>query len=375
MRPLARAAIPGALVAAALRPRARRAQRLLALGGLVGLWSVVYSRYRRAGQAQTDHEWALLGSATEDAFKRHYNERVPTVEEELELWGGYHRHRHELRYDLVSGAAAARLPIGGSLLDVGCGAAMVADRLLDRDARYVGADFGGHHIAFAARKLNGAPTRLKRTLARSDAERLPFDHSSFDVVVMTEVIEHLLRPDRAVWEVARVLRPGGALVLTTNNASELPLRSPLTHAFAWLEKALGADHPSLISLRPWVWPEPVDRELLPDDSGDVYLPHTHHIAAETADLLHAAGMSVDGWSTFEFPPPQSATAAWLAARGDAGLRAVDALEAVAQRLPLVRRMGCHLFLVATKVGAPVAPEPPPGLWPGPLSTSTSTSTP
>jgi hypothetical protein len=115
----------------------------------------------------------------------------------------------------------------------------------------------------------------------------------------------------------------------------------------------------------------VDRSLLPDESGDVYLPHTHHIAAETTDLLQAAGLSVDQWSTFEFPPPQSATAAWLAEQGDAGLRAVDALEAVAQRLPLVRRMGCHLFLVATKVGAPVAPEPPPGLWPGPLSISTA----
>src|SRR5260370_12107764 len=266
---------------------------MLAVSGLVGLWSVVYARYRRAGRVQTDHEWAQLGTATEDAFKRHYNERVPTVEEELELWGDYHRHRHELRYDLVSAAAAARLPIGGSLLDVGCGAAMVADRLLDRDANYIGVDFGGHHIAFAARKLNGAPVRLNRALARSDAEHLPFDDSSFDVVVMSEVIEHLLRPERAVWEVARVLRPGGALVLTTNNASELPLRSPLTHAFAWIEKALGADHPSLISLRPWVWPQPVDRALLPDDSSDVYLPHTPHTAADTPTLLQPAGMSSD----------------------------------------------------------------------------------
>src|SRR5260370_9741923 len=107
MKPLARAAIPGALVAAALRPRASRAQRLLAVSGLVGLWSVVYARYRRAGRVQTDHEWAQLGTATEDAFKRHYNERVPTAEEELALWGDYHRHRHELRYDPASAASPA----------------------------------------------------------------------------------------------------------------------------------------------------------------------------------------------------------------------------------------------------------------------------
>ena len=48
------------------------------------------------------------------------------------------------------------------------------------------------------------------------------------------------RPERAVWEVARVLRPQGVYVLTTNNASEMPLRSPLSHLFVWAEKALGA---------------------------------------------------------------------------------------------------------------------------------------
>jgi len=367
VRAWTRAAVPGVLVVAAIRPRASMAQRLLAATGLLGLWSTVYARYRAAGRAQTREEWALLRTATGDAFKRHYNERVPTVEEELELWGPYHRHRHELRYELVAREVRELLPTGGAVLDVGCGAAMVADRLLDRKASYVGVDFGAHHIAFAARKLNGANASLSRTLGRADAENLPFASASFDVVVMTEVIEHLLRPEWAVWEAARVLRPGGTLVLTTNNASEVPLRSPLTHAFAWLEKAIGADYPSLISLRPWVWPEPVDRELVPDADGDVYLPHTHHIAAETADLLGAAGLHVDRWSTFEFPPPQSATASWLADRGPAGLRAVDALEAVAQRVPLVRRMGCHLFVVATKVDVPVGPEPPPGLWPGPLS--------
>src|SRR3954468_23978573 len=113
--------------------------------------------------------------------------------------------------------------------------------------------------------------------------------NTVDTVVFSEVIEHLMQPELAVWEIARVLRPGGVLLMTTNNASEVPLRSPVSHLFAWLEKAFGAYHPRLISLRPWVWPWPVDADLVAGD-GRVFLPHTHHIYAETRDMFAAAGM-------------------------------------------------------------------------------------
>src|SRR5204862_4520054 len=131
------------------------------------------------------------------------------------------------------------LPRGGSVLDVGCGAALVGERLSDVDARYVGVEFGAPNLEYAAKKLVDADGPLATALGRADAEALPFLDAVFDVVVMSEVIEHLLHPERAVWEVARVLRPGGVLVLTTNNASEVPCRSPLSHLFVWIEREVG----------------------------------------------------------------------------------------------------------------------------------------
>ena len=73
------------------------------------------------------------------------------------------------------------------------------------------------------------------------------------------------------------------------------------------------------------------------------------------------------FSTFEFPPPESATSRVLEARGESGQQAVDALEAVLTRIPLVNRLGAHLFLIAEKAGDPVAARPPAGVWPGPFS--------
>lgn len=367
-RRAARLGIPAALLAAIGRQGAPSRIRRLSGGVLLSYWTWYYRHYRRESLAATRQEYQWLRTANWDAYHRHYNERVPTVEEEFALWGDYHQHRHEMRYDLVADAVRGHLPPGGRVLDVGCGSALVADRLPDVPALYVGMDYGAPHVRYAAQRFSSkAVAALRVRFVRGGGEHLPFAADSFDVVVMSEVIEHLLQPEVAVWEVARVLRPGGLYVMTTNNASETPLRSPLTHAFAWVEKILGAYLPPLISRRPWVWPVPVDPELLPTGSPPVYLPHTHHIYAETKRLLAAAGLRTVHWSTFEFPPPQSTTARWLSARGEWGRRVVDGIEAVAVRVPGLNKMGTHHLLLARKTGRPVARIPVPGIWPGPFS--------
>jgi ubiquinone/menaquinone biosynthesis C-methylase UbiE len=358
---------PPVLILAAVRRGARRVERLSAGLALAWLWTVVHARYRRRSKAETAREYELMGTATREAYKRHYNERVPTIEEEFEVWGRYHQHRHEMRYGLVSEAVQAHLSDGSRVLDIGCGSALVADRLVDLPIHYLGLDYGGHHITYASKKYNDRRQRLSASFLNGAAEHLPLASGSVDVVVLSEVIEHLVRPELAVWEISRVLRPGGVLVLTTNNASQMPLVAPTTNPLAWIEQALGAYRRKLISRRPWIWPDAVDASLLPDGSPPVYLPHTWHIQDETRELLAAAGLVVTTFSTFEFPPPESATAAFLERRGAAGRRVVDVIELVFRRIPLVNRLGCHLLLIALKEGDPVAQVPPPGLWPGPFS--------
>jgi hypothetical protein len=98
----------------------------------------------------------------------------------------------------------------------------------------------------------------------------------------------------------------------------------------------------------------------------VYLPHTHHIQGETRAMFAAAGLSTFAAGSFEFPPPQAATVAWLDRRGQRGRDVVDVIEAVAQRTPLVRKMGCHLMMLARKTHD-AARVPPKGVWPGPFS--------
>jgi ubiquinone/menaquinone biosynthesis C-methylase UbiE len=364
-----RVGLPVLLLAGIASPRTRPATRAGLSAALLGLWATTYSRYRARGIEATEHEWDLLRTATPEAFSRHYNESVPTVEEELDMWSDYHGHRHAMRYGLVGAATRQHAPPGSVVLDIGCGSALVADQLHDEDVRYVGLDFGGHHIESAAKRHRDETGRSLRTsFVRGDGEHLPLADASVDVVVLTEVIEHLVQPELAVWEIARVLRPGGYLVMTTNNASEMPLRFPLSDPFAFLEKSLGFHHDGLISHRPWVWPEPVDPALLGPGAPTTWVPHTWHKQAETRRMLSAAGLETVSASTFEFPPPQSRLARWIDQRGERARRAVDALEVACQAVPLVNRLGCHLMMVARRTDSDFA-TPPAGIWPGPFSTA------
>jgi ubiquinone/menaquinone biosynthesis C-methylase UbiE len=95
-------------------------------------------------------------------------------------------------------------------LDAGCGTGLFSRVAVDRGARVTSLDVGERLLAQVAKK-----TESERVVG--DVANLPFPDADFDYVLCTEVIEHLIEPESAVIELARVLRPGGMLVLTTPN--------------------------------------------------------------------------------------------------------------------------------------------------------------
>ena len=103
---------------------------------------------------------------------------------------------------------AAAVGAGARVLDVACGPGFVAAAAAARGADVTGLDFSGAMIALA-RKRN--PSIVFR---EGDAEALPFDRATFDSVVMNFGILHLAKPDQAIAEALRVLKPGGHYALT-----------------------------------------------------------------------------------------------------------------------------------------------------------------
>jgi SAM-dependent methyltransferase len=104
--------------------------------------------------------------------------------------------------DAVAASPAARL------LDVATGPGFIAAAAAARGADVIGLDFSSAMIAAAARRHQGVAFR------EGDAEALPFDRSTFDAVVMNFGMLHLARPEVAIAEAHRVLRPGGRYAFT-----------------------------------------------------------------------------------------------------------------------------------------------------------------
>lgn len=107
----------------------------------------------------------------------------------------------------------------GRLLDVACGPGVVTAALAP-DASAVVA-FDATEPMLEKARVRCAKAGLTNVEFRSgDAENLPFDDASFDGVVTRAAIHHFARPQRALDEMFRVLRPGGAAVILDVVSSE-----------------------------------------------------------------------------------------------------------------------------------------------------------
>lgn len=92
-------------------------------------------------------------------------------------------------------------------VDIGCGNGAFSETLFERTnaAAVDGIDPSGELLASASARLAGTKARF----VKGDAQDLPYTDNSFDAAVMALVINFIPDPQRAVAEMARVLRPGG----------------------------------------------------------------------------------------------------------------------------------------------------------------------
>jgi SAM-dependent methyltransferase len=128
--------------------------------------------------------WEQAAAVYDDAFARLTSQSIPAL------------------------VAALGLSPGQRMLDVCCGPGYVAAQGARQGAEVTGLDFSSAMIARA--KAHYPQPHFQE----GDAQALPFADAAFDAVSMNYGLLHLDQPERALAEVARVLRPGGRFAFT-----------------------------------------------------------------------------------------------------------------------------------------------------------------
>ncbi len=115
--------------------------------------------------------------------------------------------------EAIDAALLEALPAcAGRLLDIGCGTGGLLERVAGRIAEGVGVDASRDMLALARTRL--AERGLSHIAVRqADMYRLPIADSTFDAVTLQMVLHYAEDPAVALAEAARVLRPGGVLVI------------------------------------------------------------------------------------------------------------------------------------------------------------------
>jgi ubiquinone/menaquinone biosynthesis C-methylase UbiE len=149
-----------------------------------------------------------------DSMSSHWAEIYDTRSVE----GVIHQQRMAVVLEWLDNLA---LPKGSRILEIGCGAGLTTIELASRGYRVDAIDSSEAMVERTLQEVieSGAGDRVK--VFRGDANSLSFEDGTFALVLATGVIPWLESPDTAVQEMARVVEPGGYVIVNSDNLMRL----------------------------------------------------------------------------------------------------------------------------------------------------------
>jgi len=150
-------------------------------------------------------------------------------------------------YDLVFGgvfrkgrkaAIAATNKMGGRVLEVGVGTGISLPQYAPH-LRIFGTDISEAMLEKARKRVTEFGLKNVEGLAVMDAEKLEFPDDSFDVVMAQYVVTAVPNPEAALDEFARVVRPGGELIILTRVSADAGMRRIIEQRLQPVVRPLG----------------------------------------------------------------------------------------------------------------------------------------
>lgn len=213
---------------------------LLALGTLY--FAVDFVRRRMRAQQLANSSQRRVGQVrVADVIDRELQDELWREELSAQLPMAV-RYYDLRRYEIVR-SLMPKNPAGTRFLDAGCGDGYVLQETAKHFRHSPPAWFGTDISPYKAERAS-VRLRAAAQIAVANVEGLPFADGSFDTIVCTEVMEHLLRVENGIGELLRVCRPGGRVILST--PSKHAVFFSFANPFTWLEAVVGLYLPALL---------------------------------------------------------------------------------------------------------------------------------
>lgn len=211
-------------------------------------------------QRRVDEVRALLGGLEEAPYSASRHAPPVATEAGYAAWASSYDAPGNVTVALeqeIVHALLAELPAGSTVLDAGCGTGRHTALLADSGHDVIGIDSSPEMLALAAAKVPTARLEL------AELERIPLPDGSVDAAVCGLVLSHARDIRPAVAELARVLRPGGRLIVSN-------------------------PHPFATGLLDW-------RATVTDDAGRLaVIPEYPHAHSEYVEAFTSTGLRIVG---------------------------------------------------------------------------------
>jgi len=151
---------------------------------------------------------------------------------------GYRTAENDPFYTLAFDAVARAFgpPGPAPVLDAGCGSGTKTLQLARRGYRVMGVDLSQRILESARRNIDRTPFSASVTFRQADLLALAFPYGTFPGVLCWGVLMHVPQLEHAIAELARVTRPGGAIVVSEGNRHSLQAVS-----LRWLKRGLNRE--------------------------------------------------------------------------------------------------------------------------------------
>ncbi len=268
-----------------------------------------------------------------NGFEKHAEARTPLD-----------RYFYYAKYERVRSLILSHGLKGGLWLDLGCG--------FGEDTFYIAQHISRNVIGLELDeiKLFRAPSKPPEgdhpfpvSFCVGDALQLPFRPGRFDAILMTEVLEHLIDPERGIENCRHLLKEGGVLILSTPSLHNIDYS---LNPFLLLEKALSLLTDKILPPYHGLHARFEYNRKQPESEYGIH----HHFSQKRLRRIVTQNQFRILWEgTFEIEIiPYLYLELFFKGDVEKIGRVVQPMEAILQKMPLINRFGQHLLLVAQK---------------------------